>query len=36
MEKGEAYSNCDDLLDRFMAALNAHDGAAMDRSSFGP
>jgi hypothetical protein len=30
VEKGEAQSICDDLLDRFMAALNAHDSAAMD------
>ncbi|NCF28231.1 MAG: hypothetical protein GWP69_12670 [Gammaproteobacteria bacterium] len=30
MEEAELQSHCDDLLDRFMAALNAHDSAAMD------
>jgi hypothetical protein len=47
MDKGNIQSLCDDLLDQFMAALNAHNSAAMDacmhfpwgiqaRSSFGP
>jgi len=30
MDKGNIQSLCDDLLDQFMAALNAHDSAAMD------
>ncbi len=30
MDKGNIRSLYDDLLDRFMAALNAHDSAAMD------
>lgn len=30
MEQRVAQALCDDLLDRFMAALNAHDSAAMD------
>ena len=30
MEQREIQSLCDNLLDRFMAALNAHDSAAMD------
>ena len=30
MEKGEIQAVCEDLLDRFMAALNAKDSAAMD------
>jgi len=30
MDKGNIQSLCDDLLDRFMAALNVHDSAAMD------
>ncbi len=30
MDVGEIESECNALLDRFMAALNAHDSAAMD------
>ncbi len=30
MEKGETQSICDELLDRFMVALDDHDSAAMD------
>lgn len=30
MEQRVVQAICDDLLDRFMAALNAHDSAAMD------